>query len=400
MGLAFLLLVRNVGTSRGAASQADARYVPNEVLVKFKEGTEDLPVKTTISSIQGNVITYLKQTVAALDWNSSTRAHLSFLDDPYLLHITVPDSIGTEKAISILRQIPCVQYAEPNVKLYFFTNDTHFSKLWGLNNTGQTGGTVDADIDAPEAWNIFTGSSEITVAVIDTGIDYNHEDLAENIWTNPGETGGGKETDGVDNDGNGYVDDWHGWDFYSGNNDPMDAYDPVYHGTHVAGTIGAKGNNNKGVVGVCWNVKLMALKTWGDIASSIPAIDYAAKMGAKGINASWGTPDYSQSLYEAIQRARAKGVLFVAAAGNYQEPITWYDNDQHAVYPASYDLDNILAVLSTDHNDALSGFSHYGKTSVDMGAPGGTGDGSVKDIYSTMRFNGYQYMAGTSRAGP
>jgi len=250
-----------------------------------------------------------------------------------------------------------------------------------MRNTGQTGGTPDADIDADAAWNIFTGSSNVVVAVTDSGINYNHIDLQTNIWVNPGESGDSKETDGIDNDGNGYVDDWRGWDFYNGDNNPMDSYS---HGTHVAGTIGAVGNNDEGVTGVCWTVKLMALRcgTGGSISTdaAISAIDYATDKKVNVINASWGGPNYYQSLYAAINRARTKGILFVAAAGNYMGNTQWYDNDEKAVYPSCYDLDNIVSVLSTDHNDNRSSFSHYGKTTVDIGAPGRTNDGTNKDI--------------------
>ena len=402
LGFAFVGLILLVpGKKFGKAQEqfsSGGRCVPNEVLVKFKEETDKGQIITAINSLQGKVVTYLKNEIYAPEWDSAVRSQRSFLDDPHLIRVRVPESVGTELAISLLKQLPDVVYAEPNGIPYFFTNDPHWSKLWGMHNTGQTGGTSGADIHAPEAWNIFTGSPNITVAVIDSGIDYNHEDLAANFWTNPGETGGGKETDGIDNDGDGYVDDWRGWDFATGDNDPIDEYDPYYHGTHVSGTIGAVGNNGIGVAGVCWSVKLMALRFF-NIADTISAIDYAANKGARVINASWGTGAYSQALYDAIQRARSKGVLFIAAAGNWSN-LQWYDNDAIPVYPASYALDNILAVLSTDHNDNLSSFSHYGKMSVDIGAPGGTGDGTNKDIYSTKRYNAYQYLSGTSMSTP
>jgi subtilisin family serine protease len=193
----------------------------------------------------------LGREISTYDWDAQTASLRSFLADPNLLHIKVPESVGTEQAIYLLNLNPNVEYAEKNYighALATIPNDTHFSKLWGLRNTGQTGGTSDADIDAPEAWDIHKGSTSIVVAVIDSGIDYNHVDLQANIWKNPGETGGGKETNGQDDDGNGYIDDWHGWNFVDGNNNPMDMYVESYHGTHVAGTIGAKGNNGTGIV--------------------------------------------------------------------------------------------------------------------------------------------------------
>lgn len=304
---------------------------------------------------------------------------------------------------------PYVEYAEKNYIVRAaetIPNDTHFSKLWGLRNTGQSGGTVDADIDASNAWDIHKGSMGVVVAIIDTGVDYNHPDLQANIWTNPGETGGGKETNGIDDDGNGYVDDWRGWDFqaaYPGDNDPMDGngLDGAYHGTHVAGTVGAKGNNGQGVVGVCWNVKLMALRflDWtgeGTTANAIRAIDYATYNGAHLSNNSYG--GYGGESYEgAIERARSNGKLFIAAAGNAS-----INTDYTSHYPSCCDIDNVISVLATDHNDNLAPYSNFGPYSVDVGAPGGTEDTTQGNynIYSTKKDNAYQYHAGTSMASP
>jgi len=228
-------------------------YVPNEVLVKFKKDIGKYFIEQAIDSVQGRIVTHLGKEISTLEWNPDFSSLRSFLLDPDLLHIKVPKEIGTEQAIYFLSLNPNIEYAQKNLIYYAedVPNDTHFSKLWGLHNTGQTGGKTDADIDAPEAWDIFTGSSNIVVAVIDTGIDYDHEDLAANIWINPGESGGGKETNGIDDDGNGYVDDFRGWNFVGNNNDPMDdnSSGDTYHGTHVAGTIGAVGNNDKGLAG-------------------------------------------------------------------------------------------------------------------------------------------------------
>ncbi|MEM1170386.1 MAG: S8 family serine peptidase, partial [Cyanobacteria bacterium P01_H01_bin.35] len=265
-------------------------------------------------------------------------------------------------------------------------NDTFFNLMWGLHNTGQTGGTSDADIDALEAWDIQTGSNNVVVGVIDTGIDYTHPDLANNMWTNPGEIPG----NGIDDDGNGYVDDVYGYDFAYGDNDPIDLVDG--HGTHVAGTIGADGNNGQGVVGVNWNVDLMAIKFLDDNGSgttfgAIQAIEYATMMGADLTNNSWGGGGFSQGLYDAIAAAGAADSLFIAAAGN-----SGTNNDATPHYPDGYDLDNIISVASTDHNDNLSSFSQYGATSVDLGAPGSS-------IASTVP-GGYAYLSGTSMATP
>jgi hypothetical protein len=256
-----------------------------------------------------------------------------------------------------------------------------------MHNTGQSGGVVDADIDAPEAWDISTNSSNLIVAVIDTGVDYTHPDLAANMWTNTVERNG---SPGVDDDGNGYIDDIYGYDFYNSDGNPMDDHG---HGTHVSGTIGAVGNNGQGVAGVCWTAKIMALKFIGSGGSgydsdAIDCIEYAVQMGAKVTSNSWGGGSYSQALKDAIDAAGAAGVLFVAAAGNDAR-----NNDVFPHYPSSFDSANIIAVLSTDKYDVKSSFSCYGAVSVDLGAPG-------SNIYSCIPGSQYTYMNGTSMATP
>ncbi len=271
-------------------------------------------------------------------------------------------------------------------------SDPSFSTLWGLNNTGQLGGTVDADIDAPEAWDITTGSSDVVIAIIDTGIDYNHIDLSANIWTNPGEIAG----DGIDNDGNGFVDDVHGWDFANDDGNPLDDHG---HGTHVAGTIGAVGGNATGVTGVNWNVKMMAMKFLdgggsGSTADAIYSINYITMMKRDyGINIvaannSWGGGGYSNALYQAVEQANDAGILFIAAAGNEGT-----NNEVTPHYPSSLTNDNVISVASTTRTDSLSGFSCYGVTSVDLAAPGSY-------IYSTTPGNNYATYSGTSMATP
>jgi subtilisin family serine protease len=239
------------------------------------------------------------------------------------------------------------------------------------------------------------------MAIIDSGIDYNHGDLDSNIWNNSGEIGGGKETDNTDNDGNGYVDDWRGWDFVNSDNSPMDDLYPDYHGTHVAGIAGAEGNNSTGVAGVCWNSKLMALKAFDSegnatTANIVSAIDYAVDKGADVINCSFGSTAYSGSIYSAIADAQDAGVLVVCAAGNYN-----YNINTTPFYPASYDLDNIISVLATDDDDAKASYSDYGSYAVDLGSPGGEdGDHDIDDILSTTQGNAYYYLSGTSMAAP
>lgn len=250
-------------------------------------------------------------------------------------------------------------------------DDPRLSELWGM-----------AKISAPAAWDIRT-DSDFIVAVTDTGIWGKHEDLAQNIWQNEDEIAG----NGIDDDGNGYIDDTWGWDWFNKDNDPTDDH---FHGSHVAGTIGAVGNNGIGVVGVAWRVKLMSLKFigsggYGSNSDAIAAIEYATKNGAKIINASWGGDPYSQAMHDAID---AFPGLFIAAAGNSATDI-----DKNPFFPASYDNANLISVAATVHEDNLAGFSNWGQFSVDLGAPG-------SDILSTSLDNGYKTSDGTSMAAP
>jgi len=310
----------------------------------------------------------------------------------------------TPDVMSWLGSSPLVAYYEPNfvlsateTSLSTFPNDTSFSSLWGLHNTGQSGGTADADIDAPEAWDLTTGSSDVVIAVIDTGIDYTHPDLIDNIWTNPGEIAG----DGIDNDGNGFTDDIYGWDFAYDDADPTDGDG---HGTHVAGTIGAVGNDSKGVVGVNWNVSLMSLKFLdndgsGSTSDAIDAIHYATMMRRDyGVNIvatsnSWGGGSFSTALRDAIADSGTENILFIAAAGNGGNDGIGDDNDALPHYPSNYDLDNIIAVAATDRNDQRATWSNFGVESVDLAAPGAS-------IYSTMPGSNYGTLSGTSMATP
>jgi len=414
----FLLIIYVDGrmpVATNGQSPALLGFVPNEILVKFKPDAPESLVRQKLESVLANIVSYLGKELAVNEWTRSDEINRSFLGDPDLFHLRVPASYGEERALSSLSSDPWIEYAEKNAVGQVFTvpEDTYFNLLWGLHHIEGQGGTPDADIDAPEAWDIHTGSTEVVVAITDSGIDYTHVDLDANIWTNPAESGAFKN-DGIDNDNNGYEDDWIGWDFKTGNpspgnedNDPMDEHDTPqkpewYHGTHVAGIVGAEGNNDSGVVGVCWDVKLMALKITSidglyDLTSALHAIDYAIANGAHIINASWGQTSFSPSLLAAIERARAEGIIFVAAAGNDYHN----DNDIYPRYPASYDLDNIISVLSTDNNDQLSGFSNCGLYSVDLGAPGGSGPSQTPpNIFSTKRGDVYQYHGGTSFAAP
>jgi subtilisin family serine protease len=255
-------------------------------------------------------------------------------------------------------------------------NDPSFGSLWGLDNTGQTGGTPDADIDAPEAWDEYgTGSSDVVVAVIDTGVNHAHPDLRPNRWVNTGEI----PNNGVDDDENGWVDDYFGYDFYNWDNTPYDAYDGDQHGTHVAGTVGAKGDNGIGVAGVNWDVTIMPVKFLGPMGGwdvdGAEAIVYAVDNGADVINASWGG-GWSDILEEAINYAADNGVLFVAAAGNWGEDV---DAMPEWNYPASSQAPNVVTVAATDHNDELTWWSNYGSQTVEVAAPG-------ENIVSTLPY--------------
>jgi hypothetical protein len=288
--------------------------------------------------------------------------------------------------VAILNARPDVQYAELDYTRHaeVIPNDPSFATLWGMDNTGQTGGVFDADIDAPEAWNTFTGDPNFVIAGIDTGVNYNHPDLAANSWINPGEV-----VNGIDDDNNGFIDDMRGWDFANNDNDPIDDNG---HGTHTAGTFGAVGNNGVGVAGVNWNCKIMALKFLnsagsGSTAAAVSCVNYAVQKGVKVSNNSWGGGGFSQALYDAINLGKNVGHVFCASAGNSN-----VNTDVSPSYPGSYDLDNIICVASITASDLRSSFSNYGAVSVDLGAPGS----SINSTYGA----GYGSLSGTSMACP
>jgi subtilisin family serine protease len=391
-----------------ASAAGGAQFVPGEILVGF-EGD-------VVAAYHGKGASGAMEAARKLVGADGLQGGEVLTDVPadtghaarVVTHWRLPAGADVLQAVQRLTGRPGIAYAEPDYVLSVAAtnpNDPNFAQLWGLNNTGQTGGTPNADIDAPEAWDITKGSSSIVVGVIDTGVDYNHKDLATNIWTNPGESGvdrkgHNKATNGVDDDGNGYVDDVHGWDFINHDNNPMDDNG---HGTHVSGTIGAVGNNGVGVVGVNWNVQIMALKFLsaagsGSTSDAVLAVNYATMMhnlyvtsgGTKGANIvltsnSWGGGGYSQALYDAINASGQANMLFVAAAGN--------NGANGAILPAGYDLPNIISVAATDQYDAKASFSNWGLDSVDLGAPG-------VGILSTTPNNQYATMDGTSMATP
>jgi subtilisin family serine protease len=337
-------------------------HVEGELIVKFR--SEITMSDTALKNIS-------KRAHAGI--NASVKRTFRFLRGIEL--IKLPENKSVREALEFYLNSPEIEYAEPNyiVHATLTPNDPDFANLWGLHNTGQTGGTSDADIDAPEAWDISTGASTVVIAVVDSGVAYDHPELINNMWTNAGET---DCSDGIDNDGNSYADDCIGWDFVDDDNDPVDLF---FHGTHVAGTIAASGNNKQGVTGVMWNARIMAVRFLdasgsGTTADAISAIEYANAMGADVINNSWGGGGFSQALKEVIDASPA---VVVCAAGNGGLDGVGDDNDLLPHYPSSYESTNIIAVAATDHRDSLASFSNYGLVSVDAGAPG-------VSIYSTM----------------
>jgi subtilisin family serine protease len=349
-------------------------YAPREVLVKFQAGTP-------------------AATVAAADRAASAQLVQTF-ETIGVRHMRLGPGIDVPGAVNAYQRNPNVLYAEPNYLLHADAtpNDASFSALWGMHNEGQTGGTPDADIDAPEAWDLATDAESVIVGVIDTGVDYTHEDLAANMWFNEAELNG---VTGQDDDGNGYVDDVFGYNFAYYNPDPMDDYG---HGTHCAGTIGAVGDNGVGVVGVNWKVQIMAVKFldsfgWGTTSGAVASVQYATKMKERGypiavLSNSWGGGGSSKALYDAIAAAGAADILFVASAGNNAR-----DADTSPQYPACYNCFNVVSVAASDANDQLASFSNWGAQTVDLAAPG-------VDVYSTIPANQYALYSGTSMACP
>ena len=288
-----------------------------------------------------------------------------------------------------LENDPSIESVGPNyeVRALNLPNDDRLGELWGLINTGQENGVLDADIDAEEAWGISTGSKATIVAVIDTGVDYNHPDLSENMWRNPGEIAG----NGIDDDENGFVDDVYGYQFGGVDGDPMDDND---HGTHCAGTIGAVADNGFGVVGVSHEVSIMAVKFLsssgsGRISDAISSIYYAVDNGAKILSNSWGRSGQPiDAMQAAIEYANANDVLFIAAAGNSAS-----DNDTDPHWPSNYQVDNMVSVAASNRLDDLASFSCYGKETVHLAAPG-------RHILSTVVGDGFESLSGTSMATP
>lgn len=343
----------------------DLEYVPNQVLVRLNEGTREADLEA------------LKGTLKAVTLKRAQKNKIE------LWQIS---ELSVEEVVQRYQNDSRISYIEPNYLLHLtdmVPDDPSFPELWGLHQTADE--AVDADIDAAEAWTLETGS-DVIVAVLDTGVDYAHEDLAANMWVNPNEI----PDNGLDDDNNGYIDDVHGYDFYNDDGDPMDDNN---HGTHVAGTIAAVGNNGIGVTGVSWSARIMSLKICNasgacPLSDAILAIEYATLMGAQVSNNSWGSSFYSLALYDAVAETNESDHLFVAAAGNNGRDI-----DEQPFYPAAYDLEHVISVAATNQNNQLASFSNYGAMSVDVGAPG-------RSIYSTKAGDTYGFSSGTSMAAP
>ena len=350
------------------------RHVPDELLVRLKPNLSPEAERQALDGVP-----------------LISQRRLAIVENLY--HVKLAAGTSLSEALQALGRSDDVLYAEANfvVEAFGTPNDPSFSSQWALQNTGQTPGTPGADIGAVSAWDITTGSRQVVVAVIDSGVDYTHQDLSENVFTNAGDC----NADGIDDDGNGYADDCHGIDVVNDDPDPMD---DNRHGTHVAGTIGAAGNNALGVTGVNWAVTILPCKFldgagYGSIADAIICLDYVAAMKDRGVNVvatnnSWGGGLFSQALQEAIRAHQQRGILFVAAAGN-----SGFDNDSLLTYPCAYYLPGVLCVAATTPYDDRAFFSNHGRRTVHIGAPGA-------GILSTTPGQSYTSLDGTSMAAP
>src|ERR1051326_1726804 len=356
------------GTTDEIALTETRNFGGTEVLVKFKSGVSDEAIEALTAR----------------------------------LHDRVEDRIDNADPATVVAEyskLPEVEYAEPNYEIKLDENegplvpvlphDPQFEDQWALSNSGQRGGKKGADISAPLAWAKTTGSEDIVVAVLDTGVDYTHEDLVGNMWTRP-------DTLPPYHDNElGTIDDVNGFNAIDNASDPMDDNG---HGTHCAGIIGAEGENDLGIAGVNWKVQIMPLKFMnaggsGTTKDAIEAINYAIERKKAGVNvrvisASWGSTQRSRALEAAIRKAYESDILFVAAAGNAST-----DNDRTPHYPSSYNVPNVISVAALDRHDQLASFSNFGVKSVAIGAPG-------VDILSTWLGNAYEEKSGTSMATP
>ena len=370
---------------KGADNQEDIilmrkAMVADHIIVKIKDeyGLEQLEQLNQ---------KYQAETVKRLD---SSQIYIVKLGDHTIDTVSnAIENYGLEQSL--------VAYVEPDyiVQILDLPDDPKFHNQWNLALDESLGENEVSHIGATKSWGIETGSADVIVAIVDTGIDYYHQDLRENIWENPGETGldlvgNDKATNGIDDDRNGYIDDNHGWNFYYNNNDPLD---DNRHGTHVAGIIGAAGNNGTGISGVCWKTSLLPIKFLspagiGVTSDAVASINYCTQLGVDVSNNSWGGGEYSRALKDAIYNAGQANCIVVTAAGNEGKNIS-----KSPVYPAAYDLSNVLSVTASSQDGGLPLFANYGESNVDLAAPG------VR-ILSTFPNDKYGYLDGTSMAAP
>jgi subtilisin family serine protease len=373
-----------------------AKYVPNELLVQFKPGVSLEAQASALGFVRGS----MKEALRVSDPQDPREA---LHGDLHLM--TLPANLSVADAVRSMSQLADVEYAEPNwiYRHQAVSNDPYATNgsLWGMASATTQGGLAANRFGsgASTAWaNNKTNCGGVYIGIIDEGYMFNHQDLAANAGKNPGEIAG----NGRDDDGNGYVDDVYGWDFAGNNSSVFDGASDD-HGTHVAGTIAGAGGNGVGVAGVCWSgVKLMGAKflgsSGGTTANAIKAVDYFTnlktrqKLNLPATNNSWGGGGYSQALYDAIQRANNAGILFVAAAGNSSQ-----NCDASDCFPAEYNLPNVISVASITNTGAMSSFSNYGATTVDIGAPG---SGIWSTVPTSSGGSGYSSMSGTSMAAP
>lgn len=391
-GLATTAVVVLLGTQAFAQST----FVKNVGQVQLRPGMMNpfaLPAGTQYSTEHVVVGFYANTHFATIQYAANQvglKIRNSHRYDRFVIMEITPQAknmgMTVEKAVARLLDNPAVRFAEFDTKITpdFIPNDTRFGEQWGMHNTGQSGGTPDADIDAPEAWDSIMAHPQVVVGVCDDGFDYNHEDLTNVMWSNPGEI----PNNNIDDDANGFIDDTNGWDFSDGDRDVQPAPGDT-HGTHVAGTVGAEMNNGKGVAGVGPNIRLMGLRMYGGaggfMSSLTAAVDYGWENGATVISVSYNIDGFTQALADAVGRAKAADVVYCNSAGNngQQNPPRQALRQMH---------DNVIFVASSTRNDTISGFSNWG-TLVEVAAPG-------SDILSTFPNNAYASISGTSMATP
>jgi subtilisin family serine protease len=392
--LAFLSIHDKNVFSREAGA-AKAAYAPGSILVKMKSEAEPVADSSRLA----------EELLPAMGQRSELIGERRGIDGSErggLYVIELAEGASVEEAIERASADPRVEYAEPDYLLFpaAMPNDTLFNQQWALLNHGESSGKPGADIGATRAWDLTQGSERIVVAVIDTGVDLSHPDLRDNAWVNGRETAG----NGADDDGNGFVDDVNGWNFVTNSGRVYDDAQGDFHGTHVAGIIGATGNNGTGVTGVAWRVKIMSLKfigtREGKTSDAVKAISYVMDQKRRGvnvrvINASWGGPAGTTALRDTLKAAGDAGILFACAAGNGGADRLGDNIDETPDYPSFYstEISSIVPAAALDRGDNLASFSNYGQRTVFVGAPG-------VNILSTAPDGRYSFATGTSMAAP